>query len=126
MYLDRPRLIRYHGLWRLHAHCVADSLDELHRTMRAINVPPFAFHNKPRLPHYDLFNEGIRKALHHGAQVLERHPFMERAYHMAAQAPLGSRWPAARLGRCALAQPSGLPPRPAQALAADEEAAQPT
>jgi len=71
-YIDTPWVIFFRGKHRRHAHCVADSLQELHDTMQALGVPRRAFHDKPGQPHYDIFEPYIDYLLANGARQVSR------------------------------------------------------
>jgi hypothetical protein len=79
IYIDTERTIFFRGAWRRHVHCTADSLVELHGTMSEWGIPPRAFHDKPGLPHYDLFDQGIDIAHEKGALQVVRREFIRLA-----------------------------------------------
>jgi hypothetical protein len=78
LYIDRPRQIQFRGKPRWHVHCTADSLRELIAQMDAMGIPRRAFHNKPGLPHYDLFDYGIYIVRSLGARQLTNRAFVEQ------------------------------------------------
>jgi hypothetical protein len=79
LYIDKERLIFFRGQWRMHVHCTADSLAELHDKMRELGVPSRAFHDKPGAPHYDLFDVGIEVVRAAGAKELARRDLLLQA-----------------------------------------------
>ncbi|MBX3103049.1 MAG: DUF4031 domain-containing protein [Bacteroidetes bacterium] len=59
VYVDRPKPIFFRGRQRVFVHMVADSLEELLAFADALDIPRRAFQDKPRRPHYDIFDEYI-------------------------------------------------------------------
>jgi len=47
--------------------------------MQQWGIPPRAFHDKPGLPHYDLFDEAIEFVLNQGALQVVRREFIRLA-----------------------------------------------
>lgn len=83
VFIDTPRRIEFKGRQRLACHCSADSLAELHAFAGRLGAPPRAFEDKPRRPHYDLFDEHIDRAVALGAVRLRNRDFifrLRRAY----------------------------------------------
>ncbi|MCE3007133.1 MAG: DUF4031 domain-containing protein [Bacteroidetes bacterium] len=67
VYIDRPKPIWFHGKERRFVHLAADSLEELHRFAERLGLPRSIFQDKPRRPHYDVFDHHIARALSLGA-----------------------------------------------------------
>jgi len=71
LYIDPPVYRLFHGKRYLTAHLISDlSLFELHAFAKRLRLHPRQFHNKPFLPHYDLFGETIFQAMDMGAVLV--------------------------------------------------------